>query len=114
MQQAAFEGPLAVPPKALPMRLNTYKVSGLGDGPTHRKSAIAKLRRLRLTLPPRLEYLKLRKQGQTRCYAVSAGPTLPDARISSIAAQYSFSAWRPLGVSRYCVCGILPRMLFFT
>jgi hypothetical protein len=30
----------------------SVKAEGLGDGPSHRQSAIAKLRRLRLTLPP--------------------------------------------------------------
>jgi hypothetical protein len=28
------------------------KAEGLGDGPGHRQSAVAKLRRLRLTMPP--------------------------------------------------------------
>jgi len=35
------------------------KAAGLGDGPWHRDAAIAKLRRLRLTMPPRIREIRL-------------------------------------------------------
>ncbi len=46
--------PIPVGPPQRRVRVAASRPVGLGDGRAHGKSAIAKLRRLRLTLPPDL------------------------------------------------------------